>query len=276
MRLFLSLALVIFILGCEEKPGDRFVTINGKKQHILDLGTGSPAVIFVSGFGDDLSVYRRVQGEIAKTSRTLSYDRSGLGKSEILDTVRSLDLLTQELSQIMAREDISGKCILVGHSYGGFIVRYFAQQYPESVGALLLVDPSVEFMEDELRRIKTRRQREQYDSLYQHGRDPSWSEGVNREADYYRENSEKMKTIQFRPDIPVTVLTALNMPALTHDFLQGANEIKVELHKRWKQQNPWIKHVMTRISGHYIQLEEPVLVIKEIQTLIDTVKSSKK
>lgn len=63
--------------------------------------------------------------------------------------------------------------MLVGHSFGGHIVRYFAHLYPAKVAGMVLIDPSVEYMDDEIRRLKTPAEIKSYDSLTEYGRDPS-------------------------------------------------------------------------------------------------------
>jgi len=86
-----AFSVMLFTLSCNEKPADRFVSIDGKSQHILELGSGEPVVVFVAGFGNDLSVYNRVQPEVSMITRTISYDRAGIGKSELSDSARTLE-----------------------------------------------------------------------------------------------------------------------------------------------------------------------------------------
>lgn len=83
--------LLIILLSCDNTDSERFSEIKGRKQHILDLGEGEPVVVFLSGRGSRLETFAFVQTEISKVARTFSYDRAGLGKSEILDTVWSFD-----------------------------------------------------------------------------------------------------------------------------------------------------------------------------------------
>ena len=41
----------LLVTACKQNSADRFVEIDGHKQHILDMGTGSPVVIFITGAG---------------------------------------------------------------------------------------------------------------------------------------------------------------------------------------------------------------------------------
>src|SRR5688572_26624427 len=102
----LVLFFVVMILGCDSKPPDRIIMIQGKKQHILEKGKGSPSVVFVSGFGDRVSSWMAVQHTIAEETRTLSYDRAGLGESDMRGKNRSLDSVVFELNQILEHEGV--------------------------------------------------------------------------------------------------------------------------------------------------------------------------
>ena len=110
---------IIFLLtiGCtSKKESSRFVPVNGKAQHIRDVGLGQPVVVLVTGFGDDLNTYDSIQKALSKITRIISYDRAGLGKSELTGKNRSLDTLAFELNEILTSENIAGPYVLVGHS----------------------------------------------------------------------------------------------------------------------------------------------------------------
>lgn len=263
------IAILLCLTCCSgKKQADRYVDIDGSPQHIRDLGTGEPVVVFVSGFGSDLNAYNPIQRVVSKFTRTISYDRAGIGKSALTVKNRSLDTLIHELNTILESEDIRGPYILVGHSYGGHIIRYFAHAYPDKVAGMVLIDPSVEYMDDEIRRLKTPAEVKSYDSLMEHGRDPTWSEGVKREADYFATNELRIKEIRFPTEIPVTVLTAMKLAESRHSFLKGVNQIALDLRKRWLIDAPHIRLVPALRSGHFIQFDEPELVIDEIKTML--------
>ena len=255
-------------LAFGQKPEDRFTEIRGKRQHILDVGTGTPAVVFVSGFGDRVSSWMTVQRKIAESTRTISYDRAGLGESQMLGANRSLDTIVHELNEILTLENVKPPYILVGHSYGGHIIRYFAHKHPANVVGLVLVDPTVEFMQEEFRRRKDPSDARRYDSLSEHWSDPNWSDGVRREAEFFKSNNNAIKNIPYNKDIPTTVISGMISAKPDLMFLEGINEMKIALHKQWVTDSPHIKHVLATKSGHYVQFDEPELVIQEVNRLL--------
>lgn len=104
-----------------------------------------PPVVFESGLGLSRLLWANVTHLLAKAGyRTISYDRSGLGRSPAA-TERSLEALVADLEQVVRAYAPQGP-IIVGHSYGGIMARLLTARQPQLVKALVLVDPSSEFV----------------------------------------------------------------------------------------------------------------------------------
>ena len=104
-------------------------------------GSGLPPVIFESGLAASSITWTLIQPEIATLTQTCSYDRGGLGYSPAPSTPRTLENICTELRQTLVAAGIAPPYILVGHSYGGLILRYFAQHYRAETAGLVFVDP---------------------------------------------------------------------------------------------------------------------------------------
>jgi len=104
-----------------------------------------PPVVFESGLGLSRLLWANVAHLLAKAGyRTISYDRSGLGLSPAA-TERNLEALVADLEQVVQTYAPQG-AIIVGHSYGGILARTLTARQPQLVKALVLVDPSSEFV----------------------------------------------------------------------------------------------------------------------------------
>ena len=104
-----------------------------------------PPVVFESGLGLSRRLWANVAHLLATAGyRTISYDRSGLGRSPAA-TERNLEALVADLEQVVRAYAPQG-AIIVGHSYGGIMARLLTARQPQLVKALVLVDPSSEFV----------------------------------------------------------------------------------------------------------------------------------
>lgn len=107
--------------------------------------SAKPPVVFESGLGLSRLLWANVAHLLAKAGyHTISYDRSGLGRSPAA-TERSLEALVADLEQVVRAYAPQG-AIIVGHSYGGIMARLLTARQPQLVKALVLVDPSSEFV----------------------------------------------------------------------------------------------------------------------------------
>ncbi len=83
-----------------------------------------------------------VQPQIAAFTRVCAYDRAGLAWSDAPSCPRTFDRIVDELSRVVAQVAGDRRCVLVGHSFGSFVVRAYAARHPERVAALALISPA--------------------------------------------------------------------------------------------------------------------------------------
>ena len=127
-------------------PG-QLVDVGGHRLHVACTGQGSPTVILEAAADMMSADWGWIQPEIARQTRVCSYDRAGMGWSEAGPQPRDASQVSAELHSLLAKAAIDGPYILVGHSAGGLYVRIFADQYPQEVVGLVLVDPGHPDME---------------------------------------------------------------------------------------------------------------------------------
>jgi pimeloyl-ACP methyl ester carboxylesterase len=123
-------------------PG-KLVDVGTHRLHLLSIGEGSPTVVFESGLMSTVMTWQGMQPEIAKRTRTVCYDRAGLGWSEPGPLPRDANRIVEELHRLLEKAAIPPPYILVGHSFGGLTVRLFASRNANEVAGLVLIDPVV-------------------------------------------------------------------------------------------------------------------------------------
>lgn len=121
-------------------PPGQLVSVNDHQMHIACQGEGSPTVILEAGANSWSVVWSLVQDDIAQMTRVCAYDRAGFGWSEPGPLPRSASQIVGELHALLANAGVEGPYVMVGHSYGGPLVRSFAGQYPDEVVGMVLID----------------------------------------------------------------------------------------------------------------------------------------
>ncbi len=111
------------------------------RLHYRCEGDGSPGVVMDAGIAASSLSWARVQPEVARFTRACSYDRAGLAWSDLSTTPRSLSALVDELHQLIHHTAVQAPYVLVGHSFGGLVIRAFARKHRAEVAGLVFVDP---------------------------------------------------------------------------------------------------------------------------------------
>lgn len=125
-------------------PPGELIDVGGWKLHINCTGEnrpGKPTVILEAGAGDFSVEWSLVQPAVAAFARVCSYDRAGDGWSELGPHPRTFHQVAYELHQLLNNAGVKPPFIMVGHSYGGWLVRQYQMTYPSDVAAMLLVEP---------------------------------------------------------------------------------------------------------------------------------------
>jgi pimeloyl-ACP methyl ester carboxylesterase len=122
-------------------PG-RWVEIErGQKLYVVEKGSGGPAVLFEAGIAATNLNWHHVQERVSCFTATASYDRTGLGWSSPCRSLRTPGNISIELHTMLEMAGIKPPYILVGHSFGGLVMRRYASMFPEDVAGVVLVDP---------------------------------------------------------------------------------------------------------------------------------------
>src|ERR1051326_320573 len=125
-------------------PPGKLVDLGGHKLHVNCTGKGSPTVAIENGLGDFSFDWILVQNKVAAFTRVCTYDRAGYAWSEPGPKPRTFAQINLELRDALAKLHEPGPYVLVGHSYGGPVVRNFSAPYPHDVAGIVQVDAAFE------------------------------------------------------------------------------------------------------------------------------------
>ncbi|MCD0465788.1 alpha/beta fold hydrolase [Flavobacterium sp. ENC] len=231
-------------------------TVSGKSKYL---------VVFESGHGNDhTSWYSTGQSsEILSiahflNSDVLLYDRGGYGKSGISTAPRNINTLRSELEKVVDQFAQGRKVILVGHSLGGVIIRDYAIKNPAKVAGLVFVDASHEKY--------NHFSQEQIDGFYNTYKNTyGTNSGIALETLQLIADFKYAATLPNLPDVQVIAITSMKVDA-EHDAAD--RQLWYDSKEALKAGVTDFTHITTVKSGHFIQLEEPELVLGNIKVLL--------
>jgi pimeloyl-ACP methyl ester carboxylesterase len=271
-----ALILIINLLACVsplhniQRDGSQRVDAGGHHLHMLIAGKGNPTVVLEAGLGDTMESWAKVQPEVAAFTQVVAYDRAGLGQSEPGLKPRTARQIANELHTALRNLGLAPPYVLVGHSAGGLYIRVFASMYPKEVAGMVFVDSTPEDFFEHLKAIQTPEEQKKFEEKMQDYAAKA-SEGRRDEWTSLDVDLQQARAALPLPNVPIILLTGMgNEP----DKSPEAKQLWLRLHNEWLKQLPNAKHIITDKSGHYIQVEEPGLVIDAIQQIVDSVKAN--
>jgi predicted alpha/beta hydrolase family esterase len=236
-------AIASLIAGCGGSDSDLSdgakVDMGGWSLYIQCEGTGSPTVVLDAGFYDSHSVWKPVEAAVARGTRTCSYDRSGVGQSDVRPSrpaVVPAEQVVDELNALLATADVPPPFVVVGHSLGGINAWLFTARHASDVAGLVLVDPAYDFGSGATERE------------------------LKGAAISYRTASDLVRSTRFG-NRPAIVLVSGQERAIT----TGA---AVQVAKRSSN-----GLAMETPTGHSIHLEAPKLVVEAINLVVGSARS---
>src|SRR5271156_5629571 len=124
-------------------PPGKLLDIGTHRLHLREKGYGSPTIVLEAGLMSTVLSWSEIQGALAQSYRVVSYDRAGLGWSDLGPMPRTAERMVEELHTLLERAQIPPPYVLVGHSFGGLTMPLFAARFPQQTAGVVLVDPVV-------------------------------------------------------------------------------------------------------------------------------------
>ena len=124
-------------------PPGQLVDVGGWHLHLYCTGeakSSQPTVVLEAGTGDFSVEWSLVQPKLAAFVRVCSYDRAGTGWSGLGPHPRTMHQIVYELHVLLEKAGVRPPYVLVGHSYGGWLVRLYVSQYRSDVAGMILVE----------------------------------------------------------------------------------------------------------------------------------------
>jgi pimeloyl-ACP methyl ester carboxylesterase len=286
--------------------------------------TEETPVIFESGISATCLNWTEVRADVETFARACTYDRAWLGWSEPATSPRTTLAIIDDLHLLLAAAQIPRPCILVGHSFGGMLVRAYAAKYPADVAGLILVDPlspsewlNASPAHARMLRLGVKLSRRgamlgrvgvvraalallmaggrvipQRIAKLTSGRGESVISRLVGEVRKMPPETWPMVRAhwclprsflgmaEYLESLPASAAesVALGEPeaAIPITVLSASNSTPEQIKERdaWVHRSPRGRHILARKSGHWIQLDEPRLVVETIREMVDSIRPS--
>ena len=257
--------------------GDAMVKIQTRHIAMHRLGEGAPTIILEAGLGDS-SEWADVQDALANETLVVRYDRAGRRMSHRAPSPRSALDMAGDLHALVHNADLPAPYVLVGHGFGGLLMRVFAGRYLSKVAGLVLIDALHENQFETFGGIFPPPRAEdppalhQMRDLWQGGwRSPfSTPEHIDFVASF--EQARRIKTLGALPLSVVTAGTMLRQPGIPSADRAGLQQRWEEMQGDFAKISSDVTQTLVPDAGHLVQRENPQAVIDVIKDMLARVR----
>ncbi|MDQ3477189.1 MAG: alpha/beta hydrolase [Actinomycetota bacterium] len=226
----------------------RFPVEDGRQLALSCWGEGSPTIVLEDGHPSEQGgrfQFGRTGGAflnaLVADTRVCAYDRAGYAASDPApNEPRTADNVIGDLRALLAAAEVAGPYVLVGSSFGGMIVTYYAARHPEDVAGVVLLDvpaPTDTLTLEEIPEL-------------------AWDHAANPEhVDVIPEFESRFANERLPIQAPLTVITA------------SEGQSSVEDQSVWLEFNPAATQVQL-VGDHDIYLSDALGVAAEVVKLL--------
>jgi pimeloyl-ACP methyl ester carboxylesterase len=273
------MGLLVAVLALSYE-GPQKIDAGGLKLRVQIEGQareGQPTVVFLSGLGEGVEAWKPVQPAVAQFARTVSYDRAGLGQSELEEVRPTFQRVAAQLHTLLQNAGIKPPYVLVGHSIGGPHIRMFAGLYPGDVAGLVFVDPT-DFTQTRADQLAIWTELGSGEAGLNAFEKSIWGPlaqappAVRAEAEVAEQMAksgwEEFRSLPALPNIPMVVLMAAKHDNIPREMKMVIGRQRMEHFMKLGSEVSDGALVITARSDHGIQFSEPELVTWAIKRVL--------
>ncbi len=243
---------------------NKLLKVGPNDIYVHKKGIGQ-TIVFVSDIGEDHKAWIPLQDSLSGFAQTISYDRSGLGKSGLKSSNKDLASMANELRKVLESAKASKPYILTGVSFGCQVIKQFAAMFPDEVKGLVFIDPA--FNEQKLQLTLP-------DSIWEKRVaqiDQSRAKiGAAREAEIAAMNSNCAiaDDITILPKVPGVLFSSTKINTALPGNIE-AMTIKMQTHEHWISDMKNAKRIVIEEYPEDIITVNSSIVIDEIKKMME-------
>jgi len=245
--------------------------------HFTTAGKGD-TIVLLHGFTEDLRIWKKFSARLSKKYRVICIDLPGHGKSECVAEVHTMELLADVISAVLKKLKVK-KCLMIGHSMGGYVTLAFASGYPGMLQGFGLFHSHcfADSPEDKRNRTRTievvKKDRSGFLNMFIRGLFPEEVHGkfhkeieslIRCARDLPRDGIiAALKGMRERKD-QKNLLRSTKLPVL---FILGLKDSKAPVSRLWEMISlPAVSEsLILRDCGHMGYIEAPEITLKAVR-----------
>ena len=258
---------------------------DGRRLGYSLSGEGNTTVVFENGLGTEKDTWTAVTNRLTDHCQLLTYDRAGFGNSQ----ESSLQQLTfhsicEDLAELLSILDLKTPIVLVGHSFGGLLINYFSQHWPDTIKGMVYVDPSDPRFLARSSEYRTAAQYEYWVSLNTPTADIPLA--VKKEQTCLLNMLAPGVLTLHDPELCTRVLVCDNLMGTfeknkgdcydatmtPRDILAKDSKLWLKLHMDWQNMLSHSEIIIAEHCGHNIQTEQAELVASSITEVLASIE----
>jgi pimeloyl-ACP methyl ester carboxylesterase len=287
----LSLVLLGTVPCSAQLPETRLVDVAGHPVRVRLGGwtrsDGAPTVVLESAFRESLESWDSIFEQVVSLAPVFAYDRARNGGSPDDGRAPTPRHVAERLHTLLAALGAKPPYVLVGHSWGGPLVRMFTGLYPNEVAGIVYIDPTdLRPLHEEV--AYYREQGYVGEAMVQRKasllrfRDPEQPE-TKVLLDTVQGDFKDFRALPPLPDVPMAVLMSASFGPASWQEAPCEPKVCEGALVRWRIH--WLRQMMEGTSngtltvatsvGHFMQRDDPDLVVSAIQRVLTLARRAK-
>lgn len=260
-----------------------FIELPTRRISYECAGTGAPVLVLEAGAGCSSDTWNQVWPELIKLTRVVRYDRAGVGKSDPASGPRTVEDAATDLHTLLQTAGIQGPYILVGHSLGGLLTRYYAYRHPDEILGMMLIDSSHHHHSARQLEVLPAASPDEPEPITIQRRILTDTTSLSREGYNFLQIQQAVAQTGTLGSLPLTVLSqalpareqvmAQIPPGFPVDVACDLYRINSELQTELAGLSTDGVHHIVEQSGHFIHVDRPDAVVDAIATLLKRVRA---
>ena len=114
---------------------------NSRIHYAVEGKLNQHTVVFLHGFTETLEIWDDFSAELSVDFKVICIDLPGHGGSDCVGDTHSMELMADLVKAVLDKENVE-KCVIIGHSMGGYVTLAFAEKFPHYLRGLGLFHSS--------------------------------------------------------------------------------------------------------------------------------------